>query len=401
MNKTRALAIASASIVTLFAGWATVASAQTTEYVPLTTVPGLFKQGSSTNPVTIIKGIYGLAIGIGSVIATVMLIIAGFEYMYQESITGKSQAKERITNAFLGLLVILGSYILLRTINPALVDFNLTLQGGSNRLKGLIADKAYDDLRERQKALQEDQTAINKLKANGVEMEKLIEQKEDTMHGYDCENEDKADCERIEKEIAELETRVKENTDNIAATQIEQGKGIASTYVYELLETRYWELAGKLRQDNGQGELEFDEFLQAASAAYKSSIDGVEKQLVAIKAVQTNDAGILKQKTDTIRDLENEKKYLALAATYVIWQNSYDNNGLDLTDLANSIKYRTDAYTKKLKEAGFSNEFIEERVKRDRTNLITAFSMSEEVQEDCASNTDVLPADYAQLCSNA
>ncbi|MFA6158504.1 MAG: pilin [Candidatus Paceibacterota bacterium] len=110
-------------------------------YVPLTTIPGLITAGVATNPVTIIMGVYGLAIGIGSVIATVMIIWAGFEYMYVEAIGKKSAAKERITNAFLGLLVILGSYILLRTINPNLVSFNVTLPGGagSKGLAGLIA----------------------------------------------------------------------------------------------------------------------------------------------------------------------------------------------------------------------------------------------------------------------
>jgi Type IV secretion system pilin len=114
-----------------------------TSYIPLVSLPGLFTAGKATNPVEIIKGIYGLAIGIGSVIATVMIIYAGFEYMYVESMGQKSAAKERIQNAFWGLLVILGSYILLRTINPSLVEFSLTLPAGTGRLGTLVvADQA-------------------------------------------------------------------------------------------------------------------------------------------------------------------------------------------------------------------------------------------------------------------
>ncbi len=116
------------------------------DYVPLTTVPGAFKEGVSTNPVQVVAGIYGLAIGIGSIIAVVMIIYAGFEYMYQESIEGKSGAKERITNAFLGLFVILGSYILLKTINPDLVNFQLTLQGGTGKVASLAAYQRAMDL---------------------------------------------------------------------------------------------------------------------------------------------------------------------------------------------------------------------------------------------------------------
>lgn len=110
-----------------------------TSYIPLVSLPGLFTAGKATNPVEIIKGIYGLAIGIGSVIATVMIIYAGFEYMYVESMGQKSAAKERIQNAFWGLLVILGSYILLRTINPSLVEFSLSLPAGTGRLGTLVA----------------------------------------------------------------------------------------------------------------------------------------------------------------------------------------------------------------------------------------------------------------------
>jgi hypothetical protein len=119
-----------------------------TNYAPLTTLPGVFTAGTPTNPVAVLKGIYGLAIGIGSVIAVVMIIFAGFKYMYVESMNGKSDAKEQIQNAILGLLVILGSYIILRTINPDLVDFDITLNGGRGRVAGLTAYQvALDQIR--------------------------------------------------------------------------------------------------------------------------------------------------------------------------------------------------------------------------------------------------------------
>jgi hypothetical protein len=74
-----------------------------------------------------------------------MIIIAGFQYMYQESIDGKSDAKQRITNAFIGLFVMLGSYILLKTINPDLVNFDVTLKGGTGKLAGLTAAQQRTD----------------------------------------------------------------------------------------------------------------------------------------------------------------------------------------------------------------------------------------------------------------
>lgn len=401
MNNKRFIALVSSGFATALVGCASIASAQTTEYVPLTTVPGLFTAGSSTNPVTIIKGIYGLAIGVGSVIATVMLIIAGFEYMYQESITGKSQAKERITNAFLGLLVILGSYILLRTINPALVDFNLTLQGGSNRLKGLIAEKAYDDLVAQQKLLKEDQTLINSIKAEGMTLQEVLGDKEAALREYDCGGEDKVDCEKLEAEIKTLEDRIEENAKKAATAQIEMSKGIASMYVNQILENKYWQDAQRLRQNNGKGDIDFGKFIGETAGTYKSSIAGIDKQIQALEKVQTTDPAIAQQKAELLKTLKDDSKYLALAATYFATQNTYNNNSLDLKGLSDGIERRTKAFSQSLAQAGLSKDVIDQRVARDKANLITAYSMYEEVQEDCVSDSKILPVEYAQLCSNS
>lgn len=147
MNKQHAYLIIGSLSVVIFSLWAT-AYAVDTNYIPLTTLPGVFTANEPTNPVNVIKGVYGLAIGIGSVLAVVVIIIAGFKYMYQESISGKSGAKEQITNAFVGLLIILGSYILLRTINPKLVDFDLTLVGGTGKVREMIVmQNKVDNLR--------------------------------------------------------------------------------------------------------------------------------------------------------------------------------------------------------------------------------------------------------------
>lgn len=150
MNK-KALAF---STLALFLASAAAVYAQ--DFTPLTTIDGLFEANVPTNPVKVLSGIYGFAIGIGAVIAVIMIIWGGFEYMYQESIGSKSAAKERITNAFLGLGVILASFIILRTINADLVDFNLHLPGASGQLGGLIdsreqLDNAIAQLRDAKK----------------------------------------------------------------------------------------------------------------------------------------------------------------------------------------------------------------------------------------------------------
>lgn len=71
-----------------------------------------------------IIALYQYAVAIASLLAVIMIIIAGFEWVVsggnQESI---GQAKKRITNAITGLVLAVGSYTILYTINPELVRF--------------------------------------------------------------------------------------------------------------------------------------------------------------------------------------------------------------------------------------------------------------------------------------
>jgi hypothetical protein len=68
--------------------------------------------------------IYNFAIGVVGLIAAVMMIIGGFQYLTSAGDAGKiGAAKKRITDAIIGLVLMLGSYALLNTINPALLAF--------------------------------------------------------------------------------------------------------------------------------------------------------------------------------------------------------------------------------------------------------------------------------------
>ncbi len=64
--------------------------------------------------------LFMLAIGICGVLAVIMIVIGGIQYMGDESVFGKTEAKGRITSAILGLLIALGAFALLNTIDPAL-----------------------------------------------------------------------------------------------------------------------------------------------------------------------------------------------------------------------------------------------------------------------------------------
>ena len=107
------------------------------DYVPLAPLP-VGEGGASLTRVTdagqYIKGAFNLAIGIAAVLAIIMIVIGGIQYMGTESIGGKGAGLKKIKDAVLGLLLALGSYVLLFTINPALTNFNLNIKDVSSTL---------------------------------------------------------------------------------------------------------------------------------------------------------------------------------------------------------------------------------------------------------------------------
>ena len=71
-----------------------------------------------------ISGIYRLSVGLGAILAAIMLVYGGFRYMLAASLSGVQDGKTIIQDALIGLVVLLSSYLILKTINPALVVMN-------------------------------------------------------------------------------------------------------------------------------------------------------------------------------------------------------------------------------------------------------------------------------------
>jgi len=68
-----------------------------------------------------------LAIGFAAVLAMIMIVMGGIQYMTSELVSSKEDGKNRINNAILGLLVALGAWLILFTINPALLNTNVNI----------------------------------------------------------------------------------------------------------------------------------------------------------------------------------------------------------------------------------------------------------------------------------
>jgi hypothetical protein len=75
-----------------------------------------------------LPGMFQLLIGIAAAFAVFMIVIGGFQYMTTDAVQGKSEGKERIKNAIFGLVLVIGAWLILYTINPDLLKLRLSIE---------------------------------------------------------------------------------------------------------------------------------------------------------------------------------------------------------------------------------------------------------------------------------
>ncbi len=88
-------------------------------------LPGLESTDAPEESLTnLLNWLFIIALGAGALLAVIMIAIAGIKYMGTDSYSSKESAKESIRNAVIGLVILLGSWLFLYTINPELVQLN-------------------------------------------------------------------------------------------------------------------------------------------------------------------------------------------------------------------------------------------------------------------------------------
>lgn len=92
---------------------------------PLPELPESFNPTQASNLGGYLNLMIKLFIGICAVLSVIMIVAGGIEYMTSELPGLKSAGKERIIQAILGLLLALGAWTLLYTINPDLLNSDL------------------------------------------------------------------------------------------------------------------------------------------------------------------------------------------------------------------------------------------------------------------------------------
>jgi len=91
-------------------------------------IPNAQKPGETTNLPEIIKYIYLFALGAAGVVALLAILIGAIMYIFSAGNPSKaSDAKDRILSALLGIIILLISVLLLRIINPDLINIGFIL----------------------------------------------------------------------------------------------------------------------------------------------------------------------------------------------------------------------------------------------------------------------------------
>jgi len=95
-------------------------------YTLLADIPTVTVKENTPLPVYL-RGLVVAAVGIAIVLAVIMIVMGGIQYVLAAIPSSKEEGKKRIMGALSGLLLVLLSYILLQAINPELLKVGLNL----------------------------------------------------------------------------------------------------------------------------------------------------------------------------------------------------------------------------------------------------------------------------------
>ena len=107
-------------------------SCGTIQYTPLEPIPGLPSSGGVDFP-TFLNALFKVLFSIGALLAVGRMVVGGIMYMTSEVTETKSNAKRWMTGSLYGLLLLAGSYLILYTINPALLNLSLNLSSNGTQ----------------------------------------------------------------------------------------------------------------------------------------------------------------------------------------------------------------------------------------------------------------------------
>lgn len=241
VRKLATLMIASVcSLVFIAPSIALAFSVGDTPYIPLAPIPGTVKDGCDftstsaecqTTFMTYLNGAYKTAIGVAGMLAVVMIIWWGFQYVITASEGGKTDSREGITNAIIGLLLTLGSWLIVYTINPKLVQLDFKAEKAAD-YEPVDLQKAFNE-----KIAEYQRNNTENAKQRSA-VQKEIKAKEEAIQNA-INNQDAYSAELMRDELKEIKVRESKLivsdalntasesvTQHVAPIQVEPGNSI-------------------------------------------------------------------------------------------------------------------------------------------------------------------------------
>jgi hypothetical protein len=122
-----------------------------TSFVPLTKFPQIQALAQPNGFTGFVNTLYKILIGAGAVIAVIMIMVAGVEFMTNKgSVASNEKAKNHIRNAIFGLILILAPTIVFGIINPSILNLNLGTEFGGLKLGDIKQDAFSSPLQAQQ-----------------------------------------------------------------------------------------------------------------------------------------------------------------------------------------------------------------------------------------------------------
>jgi|GEM_PF-3959779 len=134
-----------------------------------------------------ISGVYRLAIAVAGALAVIVIIWEGIQHMTSESFTKKSDTTQRIQAALAGLLLVLLAFLILKAINPDLVNFSLNLKPvlQVEKSKSLVEPEVARTLEEQ--STKNANAAAEKFKSYSTQIEEMNRLAEEAFNAGDLE----------------------------------------------------------------------------------------------------------------------------------------------------------------------------------------------------------------------
>jgi hypothetical protein len=98
------------------------------DYTLLAPLPGLETVPENNALGVYIPFVFKLLIGLSAAAAVLMIVYGGIQYMTTDAIMKKEEGKKQIQNAVFGLVLVISAWLILNTINPGLLKFDLNIE---------------------------------------------------------------------------------------------------------------------------------------------------------------------------------------------------------------------------------------------------------------------------------